>query len=746
MKVNKFPHLAAFPYQSGAAVDMLMSYLSYNLTTYIGQMDSDVIISKPLLKNRSAFEIIDCWDHNIYVCILLSLLAIGSVFGLKYRSVGTGLETMWGYLSIINGNAYREDIDYHISTADISKTFYFWGVNNERLNQSFVNQFNKIVKRMQQNGVYEYKVSKSLKPLGFGPDIYDKPIVDKTYDIISIADIVGVFGYINAVYVLITGHSGTAPPNWLVTIAVWMGACGFIYNDLIMAHKIGKIAIMGSATQVTLALFVYRYNITSNIPTDQLVQDKICRNVYHINASYCSNLSRMADSDDYLGIKSTILTDSTTFMASSIVLITLPSVVALLFIGSWTDTYIRAKKLILIGGAVATLLEVSVLIVNDYVSALCNIIVKCTMHVDRGCISPVLIDLVLYFGHHSNQYAGHENSCRRDHYCLSIALPLGSYVGGLVLNTTPLFSTGQLHNYSAVFIIGGVAFALALIWILYMVDERRDVGEWERRFNRLSDTETDEEVAERVRQKLQKYDDNQDIHPIKLLLNLSNAREMWRTCSKRRDGWTRLQIWLLFLSMACYLMSNIGPVFFLYQFSQKVYNWDSKTYSDVTAIAHIAITLATMIFAPILLKVLKLKDTTISMVGLGSHFMQNIVRGVVLTPFGFYYSIIAGCLGGVASIGIRSHFSKIIRLDELGKVFSGLSAIEALTPLISAALFTGIFNATMDSMPGLSLIVLALILMIPFGVVLWIHLCTHLPDVDHNNDNKAISINDVDNN
>ncbi|CAG2119779.1 unnamed protein product, partial [Medioppia subpectinata] len=96
------------------------------------------------------------------------------------------------YIQITYNNAYREDIDYHISTADISKTFYFLAVNNERLNQSFVNQFNKIVKRMQQNGVYEYKVSKSLKPLGFGPDIYDKPIVDKTYDIISIEDIVGV--------------------------------------------------------------------------------------------------------------------------------------------------------------------------------------------------------------------------------------------------------------------------------------------------------------------------------------------------------------------------------------------------------------------------------------------------------------------------------------------------------------------------------------------------------------------------
>jgi MFS-type transporter involved in bile tolerance (Atg22 family) len=138
----------------------------------------------------------------------------------------------------------------------------------------------------------------------------------------------------------------------------------------------------------------------------------------------------------------------------------------------------------------------------------------------------------------------------------------------------------------------------------------------------------------------------------------------------------------------------------------------------------------------------KLKDTTLSMVGLVSYFSLNLIRGLVLSSAGFYYALIPGCLGGIASIGIRSHFSKIIERHELGKVFSCLAAIEAVTPLMSASFFTTIFNATMDSMPGLSLILVALILIIPFGVVLWIHGCTQMPDIsDKPNNNHKNNIN-----
>ena len=127
-------------------------------------------------------------------------------------------------------------------------------------------------------------------------------------------------------------------------------------------------------------------------------------------------------------------------------------------------------------------------------------------------------------------------------------------------------------------------------------------------------------------------------------------------------------------------------------------------------------------------QVFKIQDTILSMIGLVSYFTENIIRAFVLNANGFYYSLIAGCMGSVAGIGIRTHFSKIIKPNELGKVFSALGAMDAIAPLIASAIFTSIFNATLDTIPGLTLLVVALVLVIPFVVMVWIHFFTVLPD------------------
>ncbi|CAG2118473.1 unnamed protein product, partial [Medioppia subpectinata] len=400
---------------------------------------------------------------------------------------------------------------------------------------------------------------------------------------------------------------------------------------------------------------------------------------------------------------------------------TLPAVVISLFIGSWTDTYGKAKKVVLIANAVTSILEALILILNDYFINASHYAIIASMlpHMLTG---GVLAQFTAIWSYIASTTPPHMRAIRMAfaEVVLGIAVPLGIYMGGLVLNTGTVFTgADHLYNYSGVFAIIAATYLLALLWTVYMVDEENDIKQWIHLFSKGSDTESGPDIQQTfIKNKLQTFEANKDKNPLKLLLNVNNVKQMFATCVKRRPNYVRLQIWLLFLSMACCLIAHIGPMIFYYQFSQKVYAWDSKVYSNANAIASIAITLGTMIIAPILLKVFKLKDTTISLVGLVSYFIKNIVRGVVLTSGGFYYSLIPGCLGGLATVGIRSHFSKIIRSDELGKVFSALSAIDAFAPLISAAVFTGIFNATMDSMPGLSLIVVALILIIPFAVII----------------------------
>jgi len=121
---------------------------------------------------------------------------------------------------------------------------------------------------------------------------------------------------------------------------------------------------------------------------------------------------------------------------------------------------------------------------------------------------------------------------------------------------------------------------------------------------------------------------------------------------------------------------------------------------------------------------MRTRDAILALIGLGAYFSQNMIRALVLTEVGFYISIVVGSMGSVTSIGMRSHFSKIVDHKELGKIFSLMSVIDSVVPLIASAIFTTVFRATMDTIPGLCFIITGGFLIIPFLIMIWIDIYT----------------------
>ena len=153
-----------------------------------------------------------------------------------------------------------------------------------------------------------------------------------------------------------------------------------------------------------------------------------------------------------------------------------------------------------------------------------------------------------------------------------------------------------------VFIIGAAANFAALLWVLLRVNEKRDIKEFRKRFHMKEDIEM-QKKGQQVCDKQQQFNDNKHIHPLKLLFNFENVRDIVKTCCKPRTNYIRLQIWLLYLSMLCYLMAHMGTTVFLFPFVQKIYQWNSETYSNASAIGNVIQALATLLIAPILIKV-----------------------------------------------------------------------------------------------------------------------------------------------
>jgi hypothetical protein len=314
---------------------------------------------------------------------------------------------------------------------------------------------------------------------------------------------------------------------------------------------------------------------------------------------------------------------------------------------------------------------------------------------------------------------------------------------------------GQLRNNAVVFIICCVASFLAFLFCILMVNEERDKNNFHKKFplvvvsrefeiNSTEDEQYDDDCNGTIRNIREKRDaevnssynrnlvnnstnDNNIRNGLRLLFDLNNVKEIFVTCLKRRENKVRLQIWLILLAMSFYLVSHIGPQFFVYQFAQKVYRWSGETYSTWASLNNICNALTTLTIIPVFIKVFHFKDMTLALIGLCAYFGQNMFRGLILSPTGYYIAIIFGALGSVTSVGLRSYLSKIVERTELGKVFSLMSALESISTGLAPAIFTNIFRATIDTIPGICFVINGSLLIVSIFSVYCIDLYTQLP-------------------
>ncbi|CAG2106820.1 unnamed protein product, partial [Medioppia subpectinata] len=483
------------------------------------------------------------------------------------------------------------------------------------------------------------------------------------------------------------------------------------------------------------------------VPTGQLVEDKLCLFKYRQNVSYCLQLAKMTEMEDTVGLKLPILTEMTKLTLYATLILTIPSILASLFIGAWTDRYQPAKKILLIVGAVCGAVDAVANMLNVYYydsSAYYILLPPITMIFSGGMLG-LLTSFWAYIALTTpRKWLAIRMTIAE--VMMSIASPVGTYIGGAVLNTNPLWAnSGQLHNYMGVYMICGVVYLLATIWTLFMIDERKDMEAFQRDFGSINGEEEDMSLREEMANKQKQYDDNRHIHPIRLLFNCRNVKDMFTTCCKRRTNYVRLQLWLLFVSMAIFVIAFMGPIVFLYSFVQIIYKWDSQMFSNISAAGSFISIGAVFFVTPILIKVLRFKDTTLSLIGLAAFGGQNLLRGIILNPIGYYLSMPVGAMAAMATIGIRSHFSKIVEPRELGKVSSLMAAIDSVMPLIGSAFYTSVFNATIHSNPGLSFIITGALMSVPFAVMIWIHFFTVLPDFQSRAIEVDINSNDESN-
>lgn len=93
-------------------------------------------------------------------------------------------------------------------------------------------------------------------------------------------------------------------------------------------------------------------------------------------------------------------------------------------------------------------------------------------------------------------------------------------------------------------------------------------------------------------------------------------------------------------------------------------------------------------------------DALIGVLSSMSKILSSIVYTFAQNVWQLYMGPIVEMLNGTSFIAMRSMATKLVSSDELGKVNSLFGVAEALMPLVYAPMYTSVYAATLNTLPG----------------------------------------------
>uniref|UniRef100_A0A182YFN8 Major facilitator superfamily (MFS) profile domain-containing protein n=1 Tax=Anopheles stephensi TaxID=30069 RepID=A0A182YFN8_ANOST len=251
-------------------------------------------------------------------------------------------------------------------------------------------------------------------------------------------------------------------------------------------------------------------------------------------------------------------------------------------------------------------------------------------------------------------------------------------------------------NVAATFAIATVLIALAIVYVIYCTEDSIILSNSNSTWEKLRD-----------------------------LLSCERLRELSGTFFMRRSGYVREILWaIVLLTALTELAGGSGGVF--YMFTRRKFGWDLKQFSYFQFADVLTIILGNVIGIPILKQLLHCSDTTVAIVSIASYIADSLIMGFATSGWMLYLAISITVLKGTDGAALMTICSTILPAGDMAKFFTMALSLTAVVPLLSAPLFTFVYNSTIQFAPEIFNFIAAGF----FGVGLLLMLSEQTPVVD----------------
>ncbi|XP_053674165.1 proton-coupled folate transporter-like [Anopheles nili] len=185
---------------------------------------------------------------------------------------------------------------------------------------------------------------------------------------------------------------------------------------------------------------------------------------------------------------------------------------------------------------------------------------------------------------------------------------------------------------------------------------------------------------------------------IRDLFSCDRVRELSGTLFLRRSGYVREILWaIVILTALTEVAGGNGGIF--YMFTRRKFAWDLKQFSYFQFTDVLIIILGNVLGIPILKQVLHCSDTTVALISIASYIVDSLIIGFANSGWVLYLAISITILKGTDGAALMTICSTILPAGDMAKFFSMALSLTAVVPLLSAPMFTYIYNATIQSTP-----------------------------------------------
>lgn len=438
--------------------------------------------------------------------------------------------------------------------------------------------------------------------------------------------------------------------------------------------------------------------LAPSVTTKMLMQDKICLFNYNQSASFCEDIQKEASGPNHVAeqnMKNDILAKTAIFMNYKQILETVPIVLWSLFLGPFLDKYPSGAYIILFINAIGdSFISISnILLVQLFDTSANYLIIPSAINFLTGGFQTFTTIAGLYI---TMNTAEKDRALKFVILEIIIILGMGSaiYIGGLFLKINK--AGPQLRKYNLNYYLSISLNVICLIFLSLLY--------WQKKSETKSKTVNNKGIVVEDKNNNNNIDGDLDrsrFKVIKLLFDIDNVRETLVCFFRPRPHNVRLQILLLSSIQFIQMLVTRGISDVLLQFAQKAYHWDPVTYSKLSSIEMMGSMALLAIFSGIFISWLHFTDNTLIIIAQVSTFLADLNRGTFLSPMAYFISLPIGSFSGFAVVSAKSKFSKIIPLNEIGKIYSLSGTIDAINPLFGSIIYSNIFALSIGTYTGL---------------------------------------------